>query len=171
MVCLPGGFGTLDEALEVLTLLQTGKREMMPVVLLNSPGGTYWTKFQDFVRSELLDGGMISAEDESLYMITDSVEATVEELVHFYRIFHSMRYVRKHLVFRLNESLDEAFLAALNDRFRSIIVAGEIRQSGPLPEENDEPDLADKPRLVFQFDRRSHGQLREMINAINGSNV
>ncbi len=167
VVCLPGGFGTLDEALEVLTLLQTGKREMLPLVLLDSPGGTYWLKFVEFVRTELLHGGMISADDESLFMVTDSVTATVAELVNFYRVFHSMRYVRKHLVFRLNEPLPPSFVDELSSRYQAILVTDRIRQSGPLPEENDEPDLADKPRLVFQFDRRSHGQLRQMINDIN----
>lgn len=167
VVCLPGGFGTLDEALEVLTLLQTGKRDLLPLVLLDAPGGTYWHRFLEFVRGELLQGGMISPDDESLYMITDSVAETVAELVGFYRVFHSMRYVRKHLVFRLNQPLSPGCVDDLSSRYQSILVGDRFRQSGPLPEENDEPDLADKPRLIFQFDRRSHGQLRRLINDIN----
>jgi uncharacterized protein (TIGR00730 family) len=167
VVCLPGGFGTLDEALEVLTLLQTGKREMMPLVLLDAPGGTYWTSFCDFVRRELLGGQMISAEDSSLYLVTDEVGKAVDDLVTFYRVYHSMRYVRKHLVFRLHRALDERTLDDLNDRFSRILVAGRIEQTAALQEEDDEPDLADMPRLKFQFDRRSHGLLRDMIDVIN----
>lgn len=169
VVCLPGGFGTLDEALEVLTLLQTGKRELLPLVLLDPPGGSYWTNFCAFVRKELLGGGMISAEDESLYLVTDSVDEAVDELVTFYRVYHSMRYVRKHLVFRIHRALDDKTLADLNQRFAGILVEGEIKQVEALPEENDEPELAEMTRLKFQFDRRSHGQLRDMVDAINRS--
>ena len=98
---MPGGFGTLDEGLEVLTLLQTGKHDMMPVVLLDQPGGDYWAAFDQFVRRQLLDRGMIGEEDLSLYRLTDRVEEAVEEILRFYRVYHSMRYVRSNLVFRL----------------------------------------------------------------------
>ena len=98
---MPGGFGTLDEGLEVLTLLQTGKHDMMPVVLLDEPGGDYWKVFDQFVRRQLLGRGMISAEDLSLYRLTDRLDEAVEEIVGFYRVYHSMRYVRTNLVLRL----------------------------------------------------------------------
>ncbi len=94
LVCLPGGFGTLDEALEVLTLLQTGKRDMVPVVLLDAPGGSYWTDLQQFVKRQLLGGGMIGPEDLSLYRITDDHQLAVDEIMQFYRVYHSMRYVQ-----------------------------------------------------------------------------
>ncbi len=103
VVCLPGGFGTLDEAIEVLTLLQTGKREPMPLILLDEPGGTYWQGFVNFVDEHLLGGSMISPQDKSLYSVTDRVDDAVEELTHFYRNYHSMRFVREQLVFRLQQ--------------------------------------------------------------------
>ena len=101
VVCLPGGFGTLDEAFEVLTLLQTGKRELMPLVFLDAPGGTYWHDWLAFIETNLLAGRMISPDDLSLFRVTDSVDETVAEIAHFYRVFHSMEYVPDRLVFRL----------------------------------------------------------------------
>jgi uncharacterized protein (TIGR00730 family) len=169
---MPGGFGTLDEGLEVLTLLQTGKHDMMPVVLLDQPGGDYWTAFDQFVRRHLLDRGMIGEEDLSLYRMTDRVEEAVDEILHFYRVYHSMRYVRTNLVFRLQQPLDEALLEEINDRFHDILAEGRFTQGGPLSEEHDESDLAAMPRLIFHFDRRSFGRLRQLIDYINqGSGV
>ena len=101
VVCLPGGFGTLDEAFEVLTLLQTGKRELMPLVFLDAPGGSYWNDWLVYIRKHLLDGRMISPEDLSLFRVTDSVEETVDEILRFYRVFHSMEYVNNRLMLRL----------------------------------------------------------------------
>ncbi|MCB1032188.1 MAG: LOG family protein, partial [Acidimicrobiales bacterium] len=92
VVSLPGGFGTLDETAEVLTLLQTGKQTMLPVVLLDAPDGDYWQHFGEFIQHTLLADGMISPEDESLYRIVDSVDAAVDEILDFYRVYHSMRY-------------------------------------------------------------------------------
>ncbi len=164
---MPGGFGTLDEGLEVLTLLQTGKHDMMPVVLLDEPGGDYWTAFDRFVRQRLVGRGMISEEDLSLYMLTDRVEDAVDEIMRFYRIYHSMRYVKANLVFRLQLPLAEETVAEINRRFADILIKGEFTLGGPLPEERDEPDLADLPRLVFRFNRRNYGRLRQLIDRIN----
>jgi uncharacterized protein (TIGR00730 family) len=171
IVCLPGGFGTLDEALEVLTLLQTGKRELVPVVLLNSPGGTFWNSFQEFIVKELLGGGMISVEDRHLYSITDDCEAAVEEIRQFYSVYHSMRYVQDKLVFRLNKPLGDALLAGLNSEFRDLLKDGTIEQGQALPGERDEPYLKDLPRLVLNFNRRNQGRLRRMIDSINAGKV
>jgi hypothetical protein len=164
---MPGGFGTLDEGLEVLTLLQTGKHDMMPVVLLDQPGGDYWAAFQQFVRRQLLDRGMIGPEDLSLYRLTDRWEEAVQEVLGFYRVYHSMRYVRTNLVFRLQQLPSEALLAEINDRFRDILIDGRFTLSQPLPEEREEKELAALPRLVFHFDRRSYGRLRQLIDCIN----
>src|SRR5688572_22812164 len=117
VVCLPGGFGTLDEAMEVITLLQTGKRELVPVVLLDEPGGTYWRDWHAFVQQHLLDARMISPTDFALYKIFESVDDTVNELLTFYRIFHSMRYVKDQLVFRLLEELHPSLLRDINLKF------------------------------------------------------
>jgi hypothetical protein len=168
VVCLPGGFGTLDEALETLTLMQTGKQTMIPLVLLDHPGGSYWTDLGKFIDRQLLHNEMISPEDVHLYKITNSVQDAVAELIHFYKVYHSLRYVKDQLVLRLNESLSEERLDAIRDMFADIVVEGTFKQRRALPEESGEPDLADLPRLVFHFDRRSLGRLRMLINQING---
>ena len=172
-VCLlPGGFGTLDEGLEVLTLLQTGKRDMVPVVFLDAPGGTFWSEFQQFVERQLLGDGMISPEDLSLYKLTDSVDEAVAEILQFFRVYHSMRYVQQQAGAAAEGSRPRAeLLAAINAEFADILTGGEFTVSGPLAEEKDEPDLADLPRLVFHFNRRSLGRLRQLIDAINCGNV
>lgn len=164
---MPGGFGTLDEGLEVLTLLQTGKHDMMPVVLLDQPGGDYWTAFDQFVQRQLLDRGMIGPEDLSLYRLTNRLEEAVDEILGFYRVYHSMRYVRANLVFRLQQPLRPELLDQINDRFRDILIDGQFTLTEPLPEEREESDLAALPRLVFHFDRRNYGRLRQLIDCIN----
>ena len=167
IVCLPGGFGTLDEALEVLTLLQTGKHDMMPVVLLDEPGGSYWQDLHRFVVRHLLDGGMISEEDLSLYRVTNSCRVAVDEVMLFYKTYHSMRYIKNQLVVRLNHWLSDQHLEELNGRFSDLLSSGVFRQCGALPAEQDETDLASKARLVFHFNRRNLGRFREMIDYIN----
>ena len=167
VICLPGGFGTLDEAMEVVTLLQTGKRDMVPVVLLDPPGGLYWRGFDDFVRAHLMRGRMISPEDFSLYKLTDSVTDAVQEVLRFFRVYHSMRYVKQSLVFRLQEPLHPLRLEEINAQFTDILSEGRFTQSAALPVEKDEPELLKLPRLVFHFNRRSLGRLRQLIDLIN----
>ena len=167
-VCLlPGGFGTLDEGLEVLTLLQTGKRELVPVVFLDAPGGDFWNEWDSFVRNQLLKDGMISPEDLSLYKVTDDLDFAVEEILNFYRCFHSMRYVDDMLVFRLHQPLSDHKLEEINTNFGDILSSGEFGVSGPLDEERDETQLKDMQRLVFHFNRRSLGRLRQLIDNLN----
>jgi uncharacterized protein (TIGR00730 family) len=171
-ICLlPGGFGTLDEGLEVLTLLQTGKRDMVPVVLLDEPGGNYWSEFQRFVENSLLGRGMIQREDLSLYKRTDRVEEAVDEILGFFRVYHSMRYVRNNLVLRLSGPLDKGLVEGINRQFADILDGGRFTQRGPLAEEKDEPELADLPRLVFRFNRRDLGRLRQLIDCLNRGNA
>jgi uncharacterized protein (TIGR00730 family) len=168
LVCCSGGFGTLDEALEVLTLLQTGKRDMVPVVFLDAPGDDYWKFFDQFVRKQLLVRRLISPEDLSLYRVTDSAEEAVAEVLGFFHVYHSMRYVKRQLVLRLQKALEPATLDRLNADFRDIVTEGGFVQRGPLAAERDEPELAALPRLVFYFNRRSLGRLRQLIDVING---
>lgn len=165
VVCLPGGFGTLDEALEVLTLLQTGKRDMVPVVLLNAPGENYWNALDQFIQQHLLREGMISPEDRYLYKVTDSCQAAVDEVMQFFRVYHSMRYVKSKLVLRLQHELSPEFLQDLNQRYAGILTHGAFEHSAPLREEKDEPELAHLARLVFAFNRRSLGRLRRLIRS------
>jgi uncharacterized protein (TIGR00730 family) len=167
LVCCPGGFGTLDEGLEILTLLQTGKRDMVPVVFLDAPGGDYWQEFDVFVRKQLLARRLISPEDLSLYCVTDNHQTAANEVLNFFRVYHSMRYVKRRLVLRLQSELSPELLEALNTHFTDILVEGRFEQRGALPAEKDEPDLAELPRLAFYFNRRSLGRLRQLIDAIN----
>jgi uncharacterized protein (TIGR00730 family) len=168
VVCLPGGFGTLDEGLEVLTLLQTGKRDMVPVVFLDAPGGNFWKPFDDFINGSLLNQEMISPQDLSLFKMTDNVDEAVEEILGFYRVYHSMRYVRNKLVLRMKHDPGEKFLDEVNRDFADILADGRFTIEGALPEEKDEPDLADLPRLVMRFNRRDLGRLRQLIDLMNG---
>ncbi|MEX1223883.1 MAG: TIGR00730 family Rossman fold protein [Pirellulales bacterium] len=171
-VCLlRGGFGTLDEGLEVLTLLQTGKRDPVPVVFLEAEGESYWRDFDAYVRKQLLGNGMISPEDLSLYKVTTDVAEAVAETLDFYRVYHGMRFVRNKLVFRLNEPISEELLAAINDEYADILKKGKFAQREALGEEEDEPYLAGKPRLVFQFNRRNLGRLRQLIDTLNTGRV
>lgn len=168
VVCLPGGFGTLDEALETLTLMQTGKQTMIPLVLLDHPNGSYWKDLGVFINKQLLGEGMISAEDVRLYKITNSVDEAITETLTFYSVYHSMRYVQDRLVFRLKEKLTEEHLERIQDQFADILVDGKFELRDALSEEAGEPDLAHMPRLVFHFNRRALGRLRMLIDCING---
>jgi uncharacterized protein (TIGR00730 family) len=168
VICLPGGFGTLDEALEVLTLLQTGKRDMVPVVLLDAPGGTYWQDFSDVFRRRLLSAGLISPEDLSLYKVTAGVDEAVAEVIGFFHNYHSMRYVHEQLVFRLRHAPTDAQLDEINSQFGSILHSGKFTvRREPVDEERDEVDLAHMARLMFRFNRRSLGRLRQLIDHLN----
>ena len=171
VVCLPGGFGTLDEGLEVLTLLQTGKRDMVPVIFLDEPGGNFWRAWHEYVVEHLLGQKMISADDLAIYRVTDDYKEAVDEIMQFYRVYHSMRYVRSNLVFRLREQLHPSLVEDINQHFTDILSEGKFTQQGPLKDEKDEPDLADLNRLVFPFNRRSLGRLRQLIDTINRGSI
>ncbi|MFQ5411253.1 MAG: LOG family protein [Phycisphaerae bacterium] len=161
----PGGFGTQDEGFEVMTLVQTGKATMVPIVLIDAPGGTYWQHWRTYVKAELLHNDMISEEDMHLFKVTDNVEEAVQDIVQFYRRYHSSRYVRDTLVIRMNSPLPVGALQYIQGEFGDILLSGTIESSEALPEENGE--VPDKPRLVLHFNRRSHGRLRQMINYMN----
>jgi hypothetical protein len=163
----PGGFGTQDEGFEVLTLIQTGKSHIFPVVMVDEPGGDYWKKWHAYITEALLDRGMISPADLSLYKITDSVDEAVAEVTGFYRVYHSMRYVNGDLVLRLQHALPEALLGRLRAEFADIVEGGTFEQTAALPEEANDPHLAALPRLRFRFDRRSLGRLRQLIDLVN----
>jgi uncharacterized protein (TIGR00730 family) len=169
MCCLPGGFGTLDEGIEVLTLLQTGKRDLVPVVFLDEPSGDFWTGFQEFIENRLLARGMISPEDLSLYRITDRAEVAAREILDFYRVYHSMRYVRRQLVIRLRQTPSADTVAQLTTRFGDLLAEGRFEIRGPLDEERDEPELAALPRLVLTFRRNNFGRLRQLIDWLNAT--
>jgi uncharacterized protein (TIGR00730 family) len=167
VVCLPGGFGTLDEAFEVLTLLQTGKRELMPLVFLDAPGGSFWQDWLQYVRRNLLDDGMISPEDLSLFLVTDSVEQTVAEILRFYSVFHSMEYIQNRLVLRFQKRIGDWRLVKLQDDFGDLLADGGFLEQDAVIGETPRPEWAHLSRVSFHFNRRSLGRLRQLINAIN----
>ena len=171
VVCFPGGFGTLDEGLEVLTLLQTGKRDMVPVVFIDPPGSGFWNSFFDFVEHKLIGDGMISPDDRALFKVTTSCEEAVDEILQFYQVYHSMRYVRNKLVFRLKEPLHPQLLVEINREFSDILAEGEFEAGEALKQERDEPELLELPRMWFRFNRRSLGRLRQLIDAVNRGSV
>ena len=167
VVCYPGGFGTLDETFEVLTLLQTGKQTLVPMVLVDQPGGTYWKNVEEFFRKQLLGDKWISEEDVHLYKVTDNNDEAIREVLQFYRVYHSMRYVDDALIMRLTSRLTPEKLDKLNVDFADILVSGSIEQVGMLADEVGEPELAELPRIKLHFNRRNLGRLRQLIDAIN----
>jgi uncharacterized protein (TIGR00730 family) len=165
----PGGFGTHDEGFESLTLVQTGKSRPVPIVFVDAPGGAYWQTWKRYVEDHLLAEGLISEADMRLFVVTDDLDRAIEEITGFYRRYHSSRYVGDHLVLRLTSPLAPADVAALGREFADIVASGEIAQTGALPEEAGEPELADLPRLVFHFTRRHFGRLRMLVDAVNAA--
>jgi uncharacterized protein (TIGR00730 family) len=163
----PGGFGTMDEGFEVLTLVQTGKSVPIPIVFIDRPEGDYWATWEDYVNKQLLGRGLISPADRQLYKITASVEEAVREVRHFYDNYHSLRYVRDELILRLQRRPSEAQLGDISQKFADLCSRGTFRVTDALPVEHDEPALARLPRLVFTFNRRDHGTLRLLIDYLN----
>ncbi len=167
MVLFPGGFGTQDEAFECLTLMQTGKTKLLPLVLLDRPGGRYWREWDEYIRNHLFSRGLISPEDLHLYTLTDDVEVACRIVTDFYRILHSNRYVRNTLVLRLNCQIDDQVVDTLNQEFGDILESGQIQKSAALPEEKEDPQIAHLPRLVMAFNQRNFGRLWQMIYRLN----
>lgn len=167
-VLLPGGFGTLDETFELLTLVQTGKAPPAPIVLLDTPGGTYWRSWVEFVSRELELRGYVSSEDRSLVVVTDDPGVALDEITGFYRNYHSQRYVGGDLLLRILEPPTQALLERLNDEFVDIVDRGRIEASSATKAEVNDGDVPDLPRLRFRFDRSSYARLRQLIDVVNG---
>jgi uncharacterized protein (TIGR00730 family) len=161
----PGGFGTHDEGFEALTLIQTGRSEIVPVVFVDAPGGSYWRDWEEYVHSHLRARRLIDESDVALYRVTDDADAAVAEITGFYRNYHSSRFVGEWLVLRLHQAPDAAELEALNRDFADLVTAGGIEQRPALPEEAGE--VEGFPRLVLRFDRRRVGRLRMLIDRLN----
>ena len=167
VVMFPGGFGTLDETMEIMTLIQTGKNPPIPLVMIDDGDG-YWEDWLDFLRDSLLKRGLISGEDFGLFSLTRDPLEAVQMIDDFYRNYHSMRFVKNKLIIRLNKVLDSDHLKILTNEFGAILIPGGIMSlSSPLPEEDDQPDLKHLPRLMVEFNRRSYGLLKSFIRRIN----
>lgn len=165
-VLLPGGFGTLDEAFELLTLIQTGKSDLHPIVMLDVKGGTYWKLFDRYVKEELVANGYVSPSDLALFRYTDDVDEAVEEIERFYRNYDSMRYVGKKLVLRLKTMPNEEQLGALSEEFADILY-GPIESAEPSPGEIRDEDQVDMPRIALEFNRMHSGRLRSLVDRLN----
>lgn len=167
LVLFPGGFGTLDECYEALTLIQTGKSPVIPIVMVDVPGGAYWEHWRQYTERYLFDAGMISAEDFRLFRIVHSVEDALAEVQSFYRVYHSQRYVRGRLVLRLQKPVADALLERLNREFADILLRGHITRGPAHADEANEPELGELERLYIPFDRKSFGRLRQLIDLVN----
>ena len=164
----PGGFGTLDEAMETLTLVQTGKRNPLPLVLVDDPTCSYWTEFIKFLEEEILTRNYIARSDLALFERVDSIESAVAKINRFYSRYHSMRYVDGQLVFRITSQLGAEHIRKLTERFQDILLpGGKIAPSAALPAELDDADVVHLPRLIIDFNRKDFGRLRSLIDAIN----
>lgn len=166
-ICLPGGFGTLDETFELITLTQTGKGLPVPIVLLDTPGDPYWETVDEFIRQQLVARGLVSAADTNLYLITDSGEDAVKEIIGFYRNYDSLRYVGDQLVLRLKVEPTTDQLAALNRGFGHLCKTGQIVAAQPFDPEVRENDRLDLHRIAFHFAKHGYGDLRELIDLCN----
>ena len=160
----PGGFGTQDEGFEALTLIQTGKAPLVPIVLVDPPGGNYWKHWDNYVTKSLLEKGWISPADKNLYFVTDDADAAARHVLNFYRNYHSQRFVRDHLVLRMNRPLTPVQVEAINAEYVDLVASGTIEQRGPLKGESQHLSL---PRLAFHHTKHGYGRLRAMIDQVN----
>jgi uncharacterized protein (TIGR00730 family) len=167
-VLLPGGYGTMDEAFELLTLVQTGKAPPSPIILLDVPGGTYWEGWREFVARELLTPGYVSPRDLSFVTVTDDVAVAVDEITGFFSNYHSLRFVGGRLVLRMRTAPDTAELVRINEDFADMLTRGKIECVDPTGPEIADDDVVELERLLVPFDRRSYARLRELIDRING---
>lgn len=166
-VILPGGFGTLDEAFELITLMQTGKSDLHPVILLEAEGTQYWGPLVDFVENTLLGMGLISPSDLALFLRTKDPNEAADEIFMFYSNYHSQRYTAGKLILRLRQAPTDEELAALNEEFADIVVDGEIERAEPNQAEIEDNDALNMDRITFYFDRRQFGRLRGLIDRLN----
>ena len=167
LALFPGGFGTMDEGYEALTLMQTGKSQLMPLVLIDRPGGTYWKTWDKHVREHLLRDELISPEDLCLYQITDDTDQAVRIITRFYRNFHSTRFVKDLFVIRLKHAPSDSALEAMNEDFADINTGAPIKRIEPTPEEVEDNEHVELPRIAFNFNRKDYGRLRQMIDVLN----
>jgi hypothetical protein len=163
----PGGFGTFDEGLEMLTLIQTGKSAPRPILFMEPKGSQYWKEWQVFVHKQLIKNGYISKNDLSLFRTVRNVDEAVKLIEGFYKVYHSIRYVEDLTVIRLNRAVSGKVVRYINEEFKDILIDGAIRLAPPAAEEVQKKEFLDLPRLVMNFNRRSYGRLLELIWSLN----
>jgi uncharacterized protein (TIGR00730 family) len=166
-VLFPGGFGTLDEGFENLTLIQTGKSKPRPIILIEPPGSQYWNHWFDFVTRVLVGRGFISHNDMGLFIRVNTVEKAIDEILQFYKVYHSIRYVGNKTVVRLKSLLSSENIEELNRKYADILRSGEIELTESLPAEQKGGEYLDLPRLVMDFNRCDYGKFYEMLRFLN----
>lgn len=171
VVIFPGGFGTHDELMESITLAQTGKTQLVPIILLDLPDGTYWKRWQEFLRDDVMSRGYISEREMVFFKTVTDAESVVREIATFYRNFHSYRFVKHDLVIRLNYPPTPELIDRLNREFSDIVKDGKVRQTEPLPAEADDPGKLHLHRLLMRFNREDYARLRQMIDVINAEDL
>lgn len=169
VLLFPGGFGTLDEAMELLTLVQTGKSPLIPIILMDEPGGTYWQHWREFIAKGLLDNGYISPSDMALFSFVDDPRAACDVIETFYSNFHSARWLGQELRLRLNHRLSDETMQTINEDFGDICDPQGIRLTGEHVDESDEPELRNLSRLALNFNHSDYGRLRQLIDVVNGA--
>jgi len=169
VVIFPGGFGTHDELLESITLAQTGKSQLVPIILMDLPDGTYWSRWREFLRENVMSRGYIVENEMTFFKIFTDADAAVNEITSYYRNFHSYRFVKQDLVIRLNHAPSSELIDRLNRDFADIVTDGKVRETDRLPEEADDPDTLHLHRLLVRFNREDFARLRQMIDVINES--
>ena len=169
VVVFPGGFGTQDELYESITLVQTGKSRVVPIVLMDLPAGTYWSRWQEFLRDDMMSRGYIDDFEMNLVNIVTSAQEAVSVITTFYRNYHSYRFVNEDLIIRLNQAPKTELVDWLNRDFADIVTGGAVRPTDPLPEEADEPETLPLHRLRMRFNRTDFARLRRMIDVINAA--
>ena len=167
VIFFPGGYGTQDELIEALTLAQTGKSQLVPIILMDLRDKRYWSEWEEFLREAMLSRGYISVEELSFFKIINDVDTAVREIKTFYRNYHSYRFVKRDLVIRLNHPPPPALIDVLNREFGDILTEGKVRQTEPLPDESDDPGTLHLHRLLIHFNREDFARLRQMIDVIN----
>lgn len=167
-VLLPGGYGTMDEAFELLTLVQTGKAPPAPIVLLDVPGASYWQGWKEWVERELGGPGYLSPHDLCFVKVTDDIDVAVDEVLGFFSNYSSLRFVSGQLVLRMRQAPSDADLVEINTEFADLMTRGAIERIDALPPEVTDDDALDLERLLVPFDRRNYARLRELIDRING---
>jgi uncharacterized protein (TIGR00730 family) len=167
VVIFPGGFGTHDELLESITLVQTGKSQLVPIVLMDLPDSTYWSRWHEFLRDDMMSRGYIVEREVAFFKTFTDADAAVNEIARYYSNYHSYRFVRQDLVIRLNHAPTADLIDRLNRDFSDIATDGKIRETEPLPEEADDPDSLRYHRLLVRFNREDFARLRQMIDVIN----
>jgi hypothetical protein len=165
-VLCPGGYGTLDEAFELLTLMQTGKTPIRPVVLLEAEGRAYWDEWLTFVREHLIARGLCSPEDLALIEQAHGVEQACDIIERFYANYDSARYVGERMILRMKRAPDGETLAALNRDFADVVERGRIERTQVTAEERRDEDAVELQRLCL-YPRHNFGRLRQLIDALN----